>query len=200
MTKESSKGRSPKGKTKKRKKVPRLKIFFVLTLFCAGIFYFISKYDGVDLLKDKLEQFLPKRDMKINLYFADPDSDYLSAEQRVISKAFTQEQRIAHTIKELISGPQGKLIRTTPAHTILKNVHIDSKGVVSLDFSAHLSRNHPGGSSAEITTVYSIVNTVLLNFDEVTQVKILVDGQELKTLAGHIDCSVPLSVDKGLIR
>jgi len=202
MTKKASKGRSPKGKTKKKgkKRGPWGKIILFLTLIFAGIFYFLSKDDGFNLLKNKFEQLLPKRDMEINLYFADPDSDYLSAEQRIIPKASTQKKRIAQTIKELISGPRGKLIRTTPAQTTLKNVRIDNKGVVSLDFSAHLSRNHPGGSSAEISTVYSIVNTVLLNFKEAKRVKILIDGHELKTLAGHIDCSVPLLADKGLIK
>ena len=138
--------------------------------------------------------------MEINLYFADPDSDYLSAEQRVIHKSFTQKQGIAQTIKELIAGPRGRLIRTTPTQTTLKNVRIDNKGVVFLDFTAQLSRGHPGGSSAEITTVYSIVNTILVNFEEATKVKILIDGQEIKTLAGHIDCSVPLSADRELIK
>ena len=202
MAKKSSQGKTHKRKTKEKskKRVPWWKIFFVLTLFFAGIFYFLSKYDGFNLLKDKFEQLLPKRNIGINLYFADPDSDYLSAEQRIIPKSFTQKQRIAQTIKELISGPRGKLIRTTPAHTTLRNVHIDEKGVVFLDFSAHLSKNHPGGSSAEITTVYSIVNTVLLNHKEVTKVKILIDGNAIETLAGHIDCSVPLLADKGLIK
>jgi len=202
MAKKSSKGRSPIGKIKKKSKksVPWWKILFFLTILFAGIFYFLSEYDGFNVLKDKFEQFLSKRDMEVNLYFADPDSEYLSAERRIISKAITQKQRITQTIKELISGPRGKLIRTTPTQTILKSVHIDNKGVVFLDFSAHLSRNHPGGSSAEISTVYSIVNTVLLNFKETTRLKILINGQEIKTLAGHIDCSVPLLADKELIK
>ena len=202
MAKKSSKGRSPIGKIKKKSKknVPWWKILFFLTILFAGIFYFLSEYDGFNVLKDKFEQFLSKRDMEVNLYFADPDSEYLSAERRIISKAITQKQRITQTIKELISGPRGRLIRTTPTQTILKSVRIDNKGVVFLDFSAHLSRNHPGGSSAEISTVYSIVNTVLLNFKETTRVKILINGQEIKTLAGHIDCSVPLLADKELIK
>jgi len=202
MAKKSSKGRSLIGKTKKKSKksVPWWKILFFLTILFAGIFYFLSEYDSFNVLKDKFEQFLPKRDMEVNLYFADPDSEYLSAERRIIYKAITQKQRITQTIKELISGPRGRLIRTTPAQTILKSVRIDNKGVVFLDFTAHLSRNHPGGSSAEISTVYSIVNTVLLNFKETTRVKILINGQEIKTLAGHIDCSVPLLADKILIK
>ena len=202
MAKKSSKGRSLIGKTKKKSKksVPWWKILFFLTILFAGIFYFLSEYDGFNVFKDKFEQFLSKRDMEVNLYFADPDSEYLSAERRIISKAITQKQRITQTIKELISGPRGKLIRTTPTQTILKSVRIDNKGVVFLDFSAHLSRNHPGGSSAEISTVYSIVNTVLLNFKETTRLKILINGQEIKTLAGHIDCSVPLLADKILIK
>ena len=202
MAKNSSKGKSPKRKTikKSKRRISWWKIFLILTILFAGIVYFLSQYDGFNVLKDKLEQFFPKRDMEINLYFADPTSECLSAERRIITKAFTQKQRIAQTVKELISGPRGNLIRTTPTQTILKNVLIDNNKVVWLDFSAHLSKDHPGGSSAEITTVYSIVNTVLLNYKEVTKVRILIDGNAIETLAGHIDCSVPLLADKGLIK
>jgi hypothetical protein len=79
-------------------------------------------------------------------------------------------------------------------------VHIDNDRVVWLDFSDHLSRDHPGGSSAEIITVYSIVNTVLLNFTEETKVRILIDSLEIETLAGHIDCSKPFVANKEFAR
>jgi len=202
MAKKSSKGKSPKGKTKKKskKRVSWWKKFFVLTILCAGIFYFFPKYGVLNVLKGKFEQFLPKRDMEVNLYFVDPDSEYLSAERRTLSKPFTQKQRITQTVKELISGPRGNLIRTTPTQTILNNVLIDNNKVVWLDFSAHLSKDHPGGSSAEITTVYSIVNTILLNYKEITKVRILIDGNAIETLAGHIDCSRALVADRGLIK
>lgn len=202
MPKKPSKRKNTKSKSKGKgaKRLSWWKIFFALIIFMAGTIYFLSQYDGWYLLKDLYKDYLPKREMEVKLYFADPNSDYLMAERRKIPRAFTQKQRITKTIEELITGPKGTLIRTLPLHTTLKNVHIDNDRVVWLDFSDHLSRDHPGGSSAEIITVYSIVNTVLLNFTEETKVRILIDSLEIETLAGHIDCSKPFVANKEFAR
>jgi hypothetical protein len=38
-----------------------------------------------------------------------------------------------------------------------------------------------------------LVNTLLFNFKEINQVQILVEGTEIETLAGHVDCRKPFS-------
>ena len=79
-------------------------------------------------------------------------------------------------------------------------MRIDRNGVARINFSSHLSRNHPGGSSAEIITVYSIANTVILNFDYIKKIKFLIDGTEIDTLAGHIDCSNYIVANRDYIK
>ena len=191
-------------KTSKRKKVKRkspwLKFTIATIILVCGLLYILQKYGGLDISKDLLKGYIPKTEIEVALYFTDPHSDYLVDEQRIIKNVFSQKQKITKTIEELIKGPKGKLIQTIPSATRLKDVSIDSNGVVWLDFSSNLSQDHPGGSSSEIMTVYSIVNTVLLNFNEVAKVGILIDGAEVKTLAGHIDCSKPFVVDKDFIK
>jgi len=191
-------------KTSKRKKVKRkssrLKFTIAMIILVCGLLYILQEYGGLDISKDLLKGYIPKTEIEVALYFTDPHSDYLVGEQRIIKNVFSQKQKITKTVEELIKGPKGKLIQTIPSATRLKDVGIDSDGVVCLDFSSNLSQDHPGGSSSEIMTVYSIVNTVLLNFNEVTKVRILIDGTEVKTLAGHIDCSKPFVVDKDFIK
>ena len=63
-----------------------------------------------------------------------------------------------------------------------------------------LKDNHPGGIGTEIMTIYSIVNSLVLNIPEIDAVKILIDGKESITLAGHIDLKFPLKADMLLIR
>jgi spore germination protein GerM len=99
-----------------------------------------------------------------------------------------------------MKGPRGNLINAIPKNTKLEDVRIDNDGVVWVDFSSHLSSAHPGGSSAELITVYSIVNTILLNFKEVKTVRILIDGATVDTLAGHIDCTKPFVANRRLIQ
>ena len=72
--------------------------------------------------------------------------------------------------------------------------------VAFLNFSKEISERHPGGSSAELQTIYSIVNTVTLNFPDIKKVQLLIEGKKVNTLAGHIDISFPLSQDKDLIK
>jgi hypothetical protein len=49
-------------------------------------------------------------------------------------------------------------------------------------------------------TVYAIVNSILLNFDEVNKVRLLIEGKSVDTLAGHIDCSEPFVADRSFIK
>ena len=191
-------------KTSKRKKVKRksswLKFTIAMIILVCGLLYILKEYGDLDISKDLLKGYIPKTEIEVALYFTDPHSDYLVDEQRIIKNVFSQQQKIRRTVEELIKGPKGKLIRTIPSATRLKDVRIDSDGVVWLDFSSNLSQDHPGGSSSEIMTVYTIVITVLLNFNEVAKVRILIDGAEVKTLAGHIDCSKPFLVDKDFVK
>jgi hypothetical protein len=60
--------------------------------------------------------------------------------------------------------------------------------------------HHPGGVRSELLTVYAVVNTLILNLPEVSAVKILIEGREVSTLAGHIALEDPLNADMLLIR
>ena len=203
MSKKAAKSKRTKSKSKKRKRsvaLTWLKVVIVLIILMSGFAYIVVRTGRFSLSKDFLRDLLAKREIEVDLYFSDPLSDHLVPERRIIPKSFSQQQKITNTIQELIKGPKGKLVHTIPTSTRLVSVHIDRYGVVWLDFSSNLSRDHPGGSSAEIATVYSIVNTVLLNFKQLAKVRILIDGVEIETLAGHIDCSKPLLADKDLIK
>jgi germination protein M len=69
-----------------------------------------------------------------------------------------------------------------------------------LDFSRELQTLHTGGTTGEILTVYSIVNTLTMNFKEVERVQILIDGDEVETLVGHLDLEQPFTRDNRWIR
>ena len=73
----------------------------------------------------------------------------------------------------------------------LRQLYIDGQGTAYVDFSRDLQTKHPGGSGGELLTIYSIVDTLTTNFDQIHQVKILVEGSEVLTLAGHIDTRHP---------
>jgi hypothetical protein len=68
-----------------------------------------------------------------------------------------------------------------------------------VDLDATVRTKHRGGSMQELLTVYSIVNTVIVNLPMVSAVQILIDGREADTLAGHVDLRRPLRKNESLI-
>lgn len=122
------------------------------------------------------------------LYFADQNGDYLKAEKRQIEMVPGLAKA---TVEELIKGPQEKgLTRTIPQGTAVREINIE-KGLCRIDMSKQFKENHWGGSSGEILTVYSLVDT-LTQFDTIEKVEILVEGQKIDTLAGHMDLTSPV--------
>ena len=90
-------------------------------------------------------------------------------------------------------------VSVIPAGTTLRAFYITGRGEAFVDLSADVSSRHPGGSSAELLTVYAVVNAVTSNLPTITRVQILIDGQEADTLAGHIDLRYPLARDTSIV-
>lgn len=143
---------------------------------------------------------IPDQNSVVHLYFARRNSFFLSAEQRSVLHQ-NNPPGLAHAIvSALIKGPQKGLMNTIPADTRLNALYIAPDGTCYVDLSAAVGKNHPGGSKPELLTVYSIVNSLVLNVPEVESVQILIDGNETPTLAGHIDMQLPFKANMLLIR
>ncbi|MEZ4566013.1 MAG: GerMN domain-containing protein [Desulfobacterales bacterium] len=102
-------------------------------------------------------------------------------------------------IEALSAGPQSGLARTLPKDTTIRAVFVEGK-TAYVDFSREISISHPGGILSELMTIYSVVNTLVLNVDAVDTVKLLIAGQDAETLASHVDIRFPLNADILLIK
>jgi hypothetical protein len=69
----------------------------------------------------------------------------------------------------------------------IKDVYLVNGNMAVVDTTAEFAEGHRSGVLVESMTVASLVQTVALNVPGVTKVKILVDGKERETLAGHAD-------------
>jgi len=138
---------------------------------------------------------------EVYLYFADGRGESLVAERRRITGAEMPVQFGRNILTALIQGPARKeLTATIPEGTVCRAFYLTDRGVAYVDFSGAVRENHPGGSGAERFTIYSVVNTLVLNMEGVEQVKILIDGQEAETLAGHIDLRHSFAANMRLIK
>ena len=142
----------------------------------------------------------PSEKVQAHLYFADRNNSFLKSEQRVMDRSADQTEFARAIVEALIRGPQSGLNRTIPAGTELRAIYIAFDNVCYVDFSEAVKKNHPGGSNSEMLTVYSVVNSLILNISEIKRVKILIDGRESPTLAGHITLQQPFKAHMLIIR
>ena len=91
-------------------------------------------------------------------------------------------------IAALLEGPDDpKLVSTIPAGSRSLHIFVTDDGTAYLDFSSELSRLHPGGVTAERLTLCAIVNSLVLNLEQVERVQLLFEGKPVSTLSGHLD-------------
>lgn len=96
-------------------------------------------------------------------------------------------QRAKQVIGALISLPPKNELRTLPADTMLLEFYLLPDGSAIADFSDALARNTPSGILSEQAAVDSIARTLAANVPDIRRLKILINGQEAETLAGHLD-------------
>ncbi|MDI6735508.1 MAG: GerMN domain-containing protein [bacterium] len=135
--------------------------------------------------------FISPKEITVKLYFSSKDGLSFVPEEHRIPKLGDRLQQAKEVINELIKGPiSADLFPTIPQQTQLKEVYFYND-ITYVDFSNELIKSHPGGSSGEIQTIFSLVNTLTSNFPEINYVQFLVEGKEIETIAGHIDTTMP---------
>lgn len=136
----------------------------------------------------------------VYLYFADKENRFLTAEERFIVKSDDPATFGKDIIDLLIKGPGKEHMRTIPKNTVINALYVTKNKTAFIDFGRQIVENHPGGIKSELFTIYSIVNSLILNIEEIERVKILIGGREAVTLAGHISLAPHFTADMLLIR
>lgn len=185
----------------------RYLLYIILVFFVTGVICLFTDNipetfaDQHRINEDSPDENIQKQGQPFaHLYFSDRTNSFLKSEDKKFSGLNDPLEFGKRIIEALISGPDGKLMRTIPEKTRLRALYITKDGTAYVDMSREIKDNHPGGIESEIMTIYSIVNSLVLNIPEINAVKILIDGKESTTLAGHIDLKFPLKADMLLIR
>jgi hypothetical protein len=96
-------------------------------------------------------------------------------------------QRAKQVLHALIANPPTPEQRTLPADTQLLAFYALPDGTAIADFSDALTSETPSGILSEEIAADSISQTLANNVSALRRLKILVHGQEVDTLAGHVD-------------
>jgi len=139
------------------------------------------------------------RRIRVRLYFEAPDRAGLLPEEREVVFSSDLARQLRTVVEELAKGSTTGLLPTLPAGTRVLEVFVNRGGVAYVDLSGEAASGLPGGSQAELLTVYSVVNTVVTNFPATSRVQILLNDQVVPSLAGHVDLARPLPPDMTLL-
>ena len=187
-------------KGKKKKKSTRILYFsFILGgIFALLVFFFVILFNALfppvdmDALKRKEKQIA-------KIYFSDPQERFLIPEKRYVFKENDAALQAKEIVKALLEGSKADLINTFPAGVSLRDVKVDDAGIAFVNFNKNLIKLHPGGSTAEMATIYSLTNSITQNVPSIKKVKILVEGKEVPSIKGHISTQKAFRPDSELI-
>ena len=96
-------------------------------------------------------------------------------------------QRSKQVLQALVTNPPTPDQRTIPADAELLGLYLLPDGTAIADFSDALASKTPSGILSEQLAVDSIARTLENNVPGLHRLKILIHGQEVDTLAGHLD-------------
>ena len=126
----------------------------------------------------------------VTLFVAHDEDGTLRAESAKIPMPAGRQQRAEELLRALLSI---YLDKTSPhvlgAGSEVRSVFLVDPGVAVIDVNAALADTHRSGVLVEELTVASFIHTISANTPGIMRVKILVDGKERDTLAGHADLS-----------
>jgi len=150
-----------------------------------------SKTEKVEIIKSSPST----SSLTLKLYFANASGDKLVKEE---DKVVATNEVAKASVEQLIKGPtEVGHYSAIPGGSKLLGVSVKDK-VATVNFSQDFISNHPGGSSAEILTIFSIVNT-LTEYPSINSVRFQVEGKDISSIAGHYDLSEPVKRDESLI-
>ena len=127
---------------------------------------------------------------RVILFVAHDEDGSLRAESAQIPLPSGRQQRAEELLRALVSL---YLDKSSP-HVLgsgaeVRSVFLVDPGVAVIDLNSAFADTHRSGVLVEELTVASLIHTISSNTPGILKVKILVDGKERDTLAGHADLS-----------
>jgi hypothetical protein len=125
---------------------------------------------------------------QVTLYVAYDDPGVLRPQSARIPLPAGRQQRAEQLLRALLAI---YLDRSSP-HPFapgaeIRDVYLVDPGLAVIDTNAAFADTHRSGILVEELTVASLVQTLSANIPGILRVKILVEGQQRDTLAGHAD-------------
>jgi len=127
---------------------------------------------------------------QVTLYVAYDDDGVLHAQAAQIPLPSVRQQRAEELLRSLIALYLDKSSpHPLPPGSDIRSVYLVDPGLAVIDLNAAFADGHRSGVLTEELTVASMIQTLSANIPGILKVKILVEGKQRDTLAGHADLS-----------
>ena len=131
--------------------------------------------------------------IRANLFYVAEDGLHLTAVDADVPYGATPAEQARALVEAQLQAAPAPLAQAIAEGTRVRQIFVAEDGTAFVDLSKEAVANHRGGSLDELFAVYAIVNAVTVNLPAIKSVQILIDGQEVDTLAGHVDLRHPLA-------
>jgi hypothetical protein len=184
--------RSAETKSRKIRKGKRIAILIAIggSAFAFMVYPPVSGVDGGAARKEKQE---------VILYFSDKNELFLVPEKRYIPREKDPDAQAKRLVNALIEGSKSGNVNTLPAKSGVKDVKIASDRTAYVNFNREFIQNHPGGTTGEIATVFSLTNTLIRNISSIQRVQIYVEDKPIDSIRGHVSARGAFHMEKDLI-
>lgn len=127
----------------------------------------------------------------LKIYY--PVNGYLQMEERIVTPMImTREDAARATVSGYLKGPAGMLDPAIPPDTKLLGTYFGSDGVLFIDLSDAFRRNFQGDALTEYLLLRGLYESLLSNVSGIKDVRLLIEGNEIETIGGHMLANVPL--------
>jgi hypothetical protein len=127
---------------------------------------------------------------QVTLFVAYDDTGVLHAQSAQIPLPSVRQQRAEELLRALLALYLDKSSpHPLPPGADVRSVYLVDPGLAVIDINAAFADGHRSGVLEEELTVASLIQTLSANLPGILKVKILVEGKERQTLAGHADLS-----------
>jgi hypothetical protein len=127
---------------------------------------------------------------QVTLFVAYDDVGVLHAQSARIPLPSVRQQRAEELLRALLALYLDKSSpHPIPPGSDVRSVYLVDPGLAVIDLNAAFADGHRSGVLEEELTVASLIQTLSANLPGILKVKILVEGKERQTLAGHADLS-----------
>jgi len=115
-----------------------------------------------------------------------PSSGGLVPEERLVPPSEVQTRVVESAVLEYLKGPSGDAVSYVPEGTQLLGLYRGSDDIIYMDLSHEFRSNFQGDAYGEFLLLRGLYESVMSNAEDVTGLKVLIEGKDVDTIGGHI--------------